>query len=95
MTPRARRLARFGLTEAAYERLLKRQHGRCAICRALPKTRRLHVDHDHSYEKGNPNCVRGLLCHGCNRFRVAGNSLESARRVVAYLLAYEQRRSQP
>ena len=29
------------------------------------------VDHDHSYDidgkhSGNPDCVRGLLCHSCN-----------------------------
>jgi len=94
VTPRARRLARqFGITEAQYDALLKRQQGRCAVCRALPKTRRLHVDHDHSFEKGNPNAVRGLLCWGCNHYRVSRNSLESARRVVRYLEDFERRKA--
>jgi hypothetical protein len=37
--------------------------GVCAICGRPPKTRKLHVDHDHKTGK-----VRGLLCYTCNRF---------------------------
>lgn len=42
--------------------MLTAQGGGCAICGAKPKTRRLHVDHDHA-----SGAVRGLLCHRCNR----------------------------
>lgn len=57
--PRAKQL---GVDAAEYDRLLAAQGGGCAICGALPKTRRLHVDHDHRTGR-----VRGLLCHRCNR----------------------------
>ena len=56
------RAKQLGITDAAYEALLEQQGGHCAICSATPKTRRLHVDHDHATGK-----VRGLLCHRCNR----------------------------
>jgi hypothetical protein len=51
----------YGLTPAQYDELLRRQGGRCAICRAKPKSKRLAVDHDHK-----SGAVRGLLCSRCN-----------------------------
>jgi hypothetical protein len=56
------RAAQLGVSDADYEALLAAQGGGCAICGNPPKTRRLHVDHDHKTGK-----VRGLLCHRCNR----------------------------
>jgi hypothetical protein len=56
------RAAQLGVTDAEYARLLAAQGGGCAICGNPPKTRRLHVDHDHKTKR-----VRGLLCHRCNR----------------------------
>ncbi len=48
----------YGITKAAYERLLAAQGNGCAICGACPKPgKRLHVDHDHQSGK-----IRGLLC---------------------------------
>lgn len=41
--------------------MLEAQDGRCAMCRKLPRRRRLAVDHDH-----NTGRVRGLLCYSCN-----------------------------
>ena len=60
----------YGIDSAQKEQILKRQGGRCAICRSPdPKSKRgWHVDHDHATKK-----VRGLLCRSCNvgigRFR--------------------------
>jgi hypothetical protein len=51
----------YGLTGNDYGALLERQGGRCAICRARPKSKRLAVDHDHA-----TGAVRGLLCSRCN-----------------------------
>ena len=56
------RARQLGVTDDDYARLLEAQGGGCAICGATPKTRRLHVDHDHATGR-----VRGLLCHRCNR----------------------------
>lgn len=51
----------YGLASSDYDALLKRQGGKCAICRARPKSKRLAVDHDHK-----TGAVRGLLCSRCN-----------------------------
>lgn len=52
----------LGVTDDEYVRLLAAQGGHCALCLNTPKTRRLHVDHDHATGR-----VRGLLCYRCNR----------------------------
>lgn len=51
----------YGITAADYAHMLEMQNGRCAICRAKPKSKRLAVDHDHK-----SGAVRGLLCSRCN-----------------------------
>jgi hypothetical protein len=51
----------YGITSDDYATLLKAQGGKCAICRARPKSKRLAVDHDH-----RTGAVRGLLCSRCN-----------------------------
>src|SRR5262249_1927654 len=37
---------KYGITIDDYDRMFKKQKGRCAICREKSR-RRLHVDHDH------------------------------------------------
>jgi hypothetical protein len=64
-TPRKPRRAKaLGVDDVTYFALLDAQGGECAIetCHNKPKTRRLHVDHNH-----RTGAVRGLLCHRCNR----------------------------
>lgn len=59
-----RRLARFGLAHDELETMLRKQGGKCAICRARkPGTSSGEwcVDHDHVTGQ-----VRGLLCGKCN-----------------------------
>jgi len=53
----------YGLTLEDYDKMLKDQDYRCAICRRSQSLFKynLHVDHNHSTGK-----VRGLLCAGCN-----------------------------
>ena len=57
----------YGLDAAAYDALFRAQGGRCAICRARPKSKRLAVDHDHK-----TGAVRGLLCSICNHDVLGG-----------------------
>ncbi|KKN26029.1 hypothetical protein LCGC14_0878740 [marine sediment metagenome] len=81
---RRRVLWAHGLTLESYERLLRKQRHRCAICRARhieAPMRRLHVDHNHKTGQ-----VRGLLCNKCNH--LLGNSQESVevlRKAAQYL----------
>lgn len=59
----------YGITLAQYNAMVRKQAGRCAICRRpesvkMKRTgqlRRLAVDHDHV-----TGAVRGLLCQRCN-----------------------------
>ncbi len=51
---------RYGLTQAEYQALRKKQGGKCSICGK--KQWKLRVDHDHKTGK-----VRGLLCEHCNK----------------------------
>ena len=72
--------SRTGLPLAEYDALLVAQGGGCAICGNAPKTRRLHVDHDHKTGE-----VRGLLCHVHNRRLWRGATAAELRRMAAYL----------
>lgn len=58
--PRKRRPSEL-LPAGTYERLCERYGEVCWICGTPPKSRRLHIDHDHKTGK-----VRGLLCFRCN-----------------------------
>ena len=55
----------YGITLDDYNRMLKIQNNRCAICNGTETGRKdikyFNVDHCHTTGK-----VRGLLCHGCN-----------------------------
>ena len=75
-----RRAKQLGVTDDEYARLLASQDGHCALCPATPKTRRLHVDHDHGTGR-----VRGLLCHRCNRGLPTWVTAAWLNRAAAYL----------
>lgn len=67
----------YGITASDYDSLLAAQGGKCAICRARPKSKRLAVDHDHK-----TGAVRGLLCSRCNH-DLMGSAWDSLALVVA------------
>lgn len=63
---RERRLkTAYGITNAQYDEMLKRQEYKCFVCER-PETdfpKRLAVDHDHKTGE-----IFGLLCSFCNRY---------------------------
>lgn len=67
----------YGLDAKGYKALLAAQGGRCAICRARPRSKRLAVDHDHK-----SGAVRGLLCSRCNH-DLMGSAWDSIALVAA------------
>lgn len=53
----------------------------CELCSAAPRTRALHLDHDHVTGK-----FRGWLCAKCNTgIGKLGDNVEGLRRAIAYL----------
>lgn len=75
---------RFGLTLTDFERLLKVQGSKCAICGATYSYggQRLAVDHDHKTGE-----IRGLLCKACNvGLGNFNESVEILEKAVQYVL---------
>lgn len=70
------------------EKLIKKHGNQCAICKkpGASFSKRLSVDHSHVNNK-----IRGLLCFRCNKFILGRQTIESAEKVLAYLLNYDIR----
>lgn len=63
---------RYGITKEQYDAMMFNQNFSCAVCRE-PFSDKLkpNVDHDHNCCPGKVTCgecVRGILCSGCNAF---------------------------
>jgi hypothetical protein len=80
----------YGISYEQYGDMLSRQNGVCAICQTTSDTN-LCVDHDHSCcvgKKSCGNCVRGLLCHNCNRaLGLFGDRIDLLHSAAQYLKA--------
>ena len=67
----ANKLARYGLTQERFDRLLEAQQYACAMCKTpFEEGQPIFIDHDHACCPGEKTscgkCVRGLLCLSCN-----------------------------
>jgi len=78
-------LKRFGITDDEYVDLLRKQEGRCAVCKRTAETfaRRLAVDHDHKTGE-----IRGLLCLHCNRYVVGRHRRENGAELLKAAFEY-------
>lgn len=68
------------------EVLIAKHGNQCAICKK-PRSafkNRLSVDHNHGTGK-----IRGLLCFYCNKRVIGRNTIESANKIMTYLLEYD------
>ena len=79
------RAKKLGVDDAGYAAMLEAQDGHCALCPNTPKSRRLHVDHDHRTGQ-----VRGLLCFPCNRALPSYVTPEWLERAAAYLRSVDE-----
>lgn len=89
---RWRRIRRvYGITKSQWHELYTAQSQSCALCREYVPELHMTVDHDHSHcgsERGCSDCVRGLLCQGCNRRVVSHLEAKPAlRRLISDYLA--------
>ena len=91
-TPTRKPRRRHGLGASGVDGLIARQQGSCAICRvpfADEPGRRGSIDHDHRHCPGKigcAQCVRGVLCNGCNNIlRLAKDDPNILLSAVSYL----------
>lgn len=87
---RKARIRVYGITPERYEEILASQGGRCAVCRTAEHGAfGWHIDHDHSCcstSAGCGNCVRGILCRGCNlALGMVQDDADRLRGLAAYL----------
>ena len=80
------RLRKYGLTQAQFESMMRRQKGACPLCRREFHDTKLPpaVDHDHALGH-----VRGLLCMACNRTLGAFDSIEWLIRATKYMRKWQ------
>jgi hypothetical protein len=86
MTRRQQHQAVLKMVRADYDKMLRAQGGRCALCPSVPKNRRFHIDHDHRLM-----VARGLLCHRCNRTLASWVTPGWLRAAALYLEYHESR----
>jgi hypothetical protein len=73
----------YGLSMEAFNALLLKQGGCCAICRTNAPGGKRNWQVDHSHSAGH---IRGLLCHNCNLLLGhACDSIEVLGRAIVYL----------
>jgi len=81
--------ARYGMSRIEWLRLWASQHESCALCREPQGKRRLSIDHNHECcgeDRACPNCIRGMLCDGCNRMvGLVERKPETRKRFADYL----------
>lgn len=68
------------------EDLIQKHGDKCAICNK-PRSafkNKLAVDHNHKSGK-----IRGLLCFYCNKRIIGRNNIETANKILYYLLKYD------
>jgi hypothetical protein len=99
LVPSPATLKKYGLSLTDWQAIADTQGGVCAICRRLPTSGRLVIDHEHvpKWKKMPPEqrktYVRGLICWFDNYYLVRkGVTPERARRAAEHLEAYGARR---
>lgn len=68
------------------EELISKYGDVCGICQK-PRTafkNKLSIDHNHKTNK-----IRGLLCFRCNKFLLGRHTIESANKILYYLLKFD------
>lgn len=95
--PSSATLKKYGLSDAVWCSMALSQGQACAICRKLPKTGRLCIDHEHvkgwkkMKDEQRVNYVRGLLCWVCNHYYCGrGITVDKAKNLVSYLEEYQR-----
>jgi hypothetical protein len=82
-------VAKYGLNARTWQERLDDQGGVCAVCGEVAV--RWCVDHDHACCPGVRTCgecIRAILCSGCNSAEGFLRTPENARRLADYMEMY-------
>jgi hypothetical protein len=97
MSPSPATLKKYGLSKEEWQALYDKYQGACHVCRIVPSTGRLNIEHEHvrGWKKMKPEdrkkYVRGLACYICNhRILTRGVTIEKLQNAVDYLKQYER-----
>lgn len=68
------------------EELISKHGNKCSICGKSREEfkNNLSVDHNHKTNK-----IRGLLCFRCNKFQLGRHTIETASKILNYLVKYD------
>lgn len=86
----------YGITLREWNKKLKEQGGTCWVCKKLPPSGRLSVDHLHipgfkkMEQKDKKKHVRGLLCFICNTSLGKLERTKNARQILLGLVEYSK-----
>ena len=89
-------MERYGITTEQRNNLILEQDNKCARC-GLPfdldssgnTSNAPVVDHDHSYEDGDPNSIRAIIHNKCNTMiGMHNDSIEELEKSIEYLKKY-------
>lgn len=72
--------------DALREDLIKKHGDKCGICGKPRSAFKNKLSVDHSHVSGR---IRGLLCFRCNKFQLGRHTIESATKILDYLLKYD------
>ena len=89
-----KRLKCYGISPKTYNAMVESNNGVCPLCDRPPTGSRLWaIDHDHGCCPGTATCgkcVRGLICHNCNKtLGLVDDSVETLLAMVEYLRGNE------
>jgi hypothetical protein len=68
------------------EKLIHEHGDQCAICKKPRSAFKNRLSLDHNHKSGR---IRGLLCFYCNKRVLGRHTIESARKILEYLLKYD------
>lgn len=68
------------------DELVAKHGNQCSVCKKPREAFKKNLSVDHSHVSGR---IRGLLCYRCNKFLIGRQTIESAGKVLAYLLEYD------
>ena len=84
----------YGITLEERNKMIQEQDNKCLRCgesfegSGIEK-RSPAIDHDHSFEKGDPNSIRGIIHHRCNfKLGLYNDSIEDLQLSIDYLKNY-------